>query len=111
MYKIFITYLSAALISLSTISFADDHTPKRKIINELKKEIIELGAEPVKRKHLLSSLQKWIDELEAQLEKLKKIEALKAELTKELENLGEKVDIKETSELEDDEQIIALENK
>ena len=56
MYKIFISYLSAALISLSTVSFADDHTPERQLINELKKEITELGAEPVKRKGLLSSL-------------------------------------------------------
>ena len=57
MYKIFITYLSAALISLSTISFADDHTPKKNLINKLKEEITALGAEPVKRKGILSSLQ------------------------------------------------------
>ena len=55
-----------------------------------------------------SSLQKWIDELEAQLEKLKKIEALKAELNKELEDLGETVESKEDNEIEADEQIIAL---
>ena len=90
------------------MSFADDHTPKRKLISELKKEITKLGAEPVKRKNLLSSLQKWIDELEKQLKTLKEIEALKAELTKELEELGEKPIETETSELEADEQIIAL---
>jgi DNA repair exonuclease SbcCD ATPase subunit len=87
---------------------ADDHTPKRKLINELKEEITDLGGDPVKRKSLFSSLQKWIDQLEAQLEKLKKIEALKTDLKKELEALGEKIESDENQELEADEQIIAL---
>ena len=56
----------------------------------------------------MSSLQKWIDELKLQLEKLKKVEALKAELNKELEDLGETVESKENKEIEADEQIIAL---
>ncbi len=65
----------AILISTSSVSIsqAKDHTPKWEKINQLKKEIIELGEEPEKRKHLLSSLNKWIDKLELQLEKLKKI--------------------------------------
>ena len=98
------------MINTSYISnvYADDHTPKRKLINELKEEITDLGGDPVKRKGLFSSLQKWIEQLEAQLEKLKKIEALKTELKKELEALGEKIESDENKELEADEQIIAL---
>ena len=108
--KFLIVCVCAFLISSTNFNYlhADDHTPKRKLINELKEEIIDLGGTPVKRKNLFSSLQKWIEELEAQLEKLKKIDALKAELTKELEELGEKTVSKEVSELESDEQIIAL---
>ena len=108
--KLITAFVCAILINTSYLNttLADDHTPKRKLINELKEEITELGGTPVKKKGLLSSLQKWIDELEAQLEKLKKIEALKVELTKELEELGEKTVSKEVSELESDEQIIAL---
>ena len=102
--------LCAIMINTSYINNvnADDHTPKRKLINELKEEITDLGGDPVKRKSLFSSLQKWIDQLEAQLEKLKKIEALKTELKKELEALGEKIESDENKELEADEQIIAL---
>ena len=108
--KYIIIFFCTVLINSANInsSYADDHTPKRKLINELKKEITELGETPVKRKHLFSSLQKWIDELEVQLAKLKKIEALKAELNKELEALGEKPLSKEEKELEADEEIIAL---
>ena len=102
--------LCAVLINTAYINtvYADDHTPKRKLINELKEEITDLGGDPVKRKSLFSSLQKWIDQLEAQLEKLKKIEVLKSELKKELEALGEKIESNENKELEADEQIIAL---
>jgi len=102
--------LCAAMINTSYINNvnADDHTPKKKLINELKEEITDLGGDPVKRKGLFSSLQKWIDQLEAQLEKLKKVEALKTELKKELEALGEKIESDENKELEADEQIIAL---
>ena len=89
----FIIILICALFinSINPVAtYADSHTPKLEKINKLKKDIKELGETPVKRKHLLSSLQKWIDELQEQLDKLKKIEALKAELNKELEALGEK---------------------
>ena len=108
--KFTIIGLFALLINTTYIKtvYADDHTPKRKLISELKEEITDLGGTPVKRKHLLSSLQKWIDELEAQLEKLKKIDALKAEILKELEALGEKPLSDEAKELEADEEIKAL---
>ena len=108
--KFVIVFFCTILISTTNLSitYADDHTPKRKIINELKKEISELGETPVKKKHIFSSLQKWIDELEAQLAKIKKIKALKKELSKELEALGEKPVSKEEKELEADEEIIAL---
>ena len=95
-------------VSSASISYASDHSPKWEKINELKKEIIDLGGEPEKRKHILSSLSKWIEKLEIQLEKLKKIDAIKAEIKKELEILGEKPVNKETQELESDEEIIAL---
>jgi len=98
-------------VSSASISYASDHSPKWEKINELKKEIIDLGGEPEKRKHILSSLSKWIEKLEIQLEKLKKIDAIKAEIKKELEILGEKPVNKETQELESDEEIIALRNQ
>ena len=107
----FIIILICALFinSINPVAtYADSHTPKWEKINKLKKDIKELGETPVKRKHLLSSLQKWIDELQEQLDKLKKIEALKAELNKELEALGEKPISKKEKELETDEEIIAL---
>ena len=102
--------LCVVMINTSYINnvYADDHTPKRKLINELKEEITDLGGDPIKRKSLFSSLQKWIDQLEAQFKKLKKIELLKTELKKELESLGEKIESDENKELEADEQIIAL---
>ena len=98
------------LISASSVSIshANNHTPKWEKINGLKKEIIDLGGKPEKRKHILSSLNKWTKKLEIQLEKLKKIDAIKAEIKKELEILGEKPVNKETKELENDEEIIAL---
>ena len=98
------------LISLTSvsISYASDHTPKWEKINELKKEIIDLGETPIKRKHILYSLKKWTKELEEQLDKLKKIAAIKNEILKELEALGEKPLSEETKELETDEEIIAL---
>jgi len=102
--------LCAVLINTAYINtvYADDVTSKRKIIKELKKEITDLGATPVKKKHIFYSHNKWTEDLKAQLEKLKKIEALKAEITKELEALGEKVVSEEVKELEADQQIIAL---
>lgn len=111
--KLFIVIFSVFLLCISSVnySYADNHLSKKEIVKELKKEITDLGGTPVKRKHLLSSLSKWIDELKLQLEKLKKVEALKTELNKELEDLGEKIEIKENQEIEADEQIIALRKK
>ena len=108
--KLLIVIFSVFILSISSLNYsrADNHLSKKEIIKELKKEITDLGGKPVKRKHLLSSLQKWIDELKLQLEKLKKVEALKAELYKELEDLGETIESKENKEIEADEQIIAL---
>ena len=108
--KFIIVFICALLINSSNFNnvYANDHTPQRKIINELKKEITDLGAKPIKRKHIFYSLKKWTDELETQLDKLKKIEALKAEILKELEALGEKPLSDEAKELEADEEIIAL---
>jgi DNA repair exonuclease SbcCD ATPase subunit len=108
--KLFIVIFSVFILSVSSVnySYADNHLSKKEIVKELKKEINNLGGTPVKRKHLLSSLTKWIDELKLQLEKLKKVDALKAELNKELEDLGEKIETKENQEIEADEQIIAL---
>ena len=98
------------LISASSISIshANNHTPKWEKINELKKEIIDLGGKPEKKKSIFSSLNKWIEKLEVQLEKLKKIDAIKAEIKKELEALGEKPLSEEAKELEADEEIVAL---
>jgi chromosome segregation ATPase len=111
--KLFIVIFSVFILCVSSVnySYADNHLSKKEIVKELKKEITNLGGSPVKRKHLLSSLTKWIDELKLQLEKLKKIEALKAELNKELEDLGEKIEIKENQEIEADDQIVALRKK
>jgi len=108
--KFLIVFIFALLINTENFNnvYADDHLSKKEIIKELKKEIKDFGATPVKRKHLFSSLQKRIDELKSQLEKLKKIEVLKSELTKELETLGEKIESDDAKELEADEQIIAL---
>ena len=99
--KFFIIIFSVFILSISSLnySYADNHLSKKEIIKELKKEITDLGGTPVKRKHILSSLQKWIDELKLQIEKLKKVEALKAELNKELEDLGETVESKEKQKI------------
>ena len=52
--KIVIVVFCALLINTFNFnsSYSDDHTPKRKLINELKEEITELGGKPVKKKHL-----------------------------------------------------------
>ena len=70
--------LCTILISISSVSIshAHNHSPKWEKINELKKEIIDLGGEPEKRKHILSSLSKWIEKLEIQLEKFETITSL-----------------------------------
>ena len=120
--KILLTSLTAMfiIIGYSNISFAMDHTAERQTINELKKEIIELGGDPVKKKGLFSKDKKWIIKLQQQLEELIKnsesekekraaIEAVKKEILKELEALGAKP-ITDTKDIDTNEEIIATHN-
>ena len=101
-----------ALLSLSSISIADGHTIKE-IIIDLKKEIIELGETPVKRKALqngrlyIEDLKVQKEELEKEKVKQAKIDAVKNEIIKELEKLGEKP-LSEAKDIDTDEEIIAL---
>ena len=92
---------------------ADDHVTNKEIISELKKEITELGEKPKKRK-ILQPGKKYIAVLKAQKEELEKektkrakIDAVKQEIIKELEKLGEKP-IADTKDIDTDEEIIAL---
>ena len=101
-----------ALLTLSSISIADGHTIKE-IIIDLKKEIIELGETPVKRKALqngrlyIEDLKVQKEELEKEKVKQAKIDAVKNEIIKELEKLGEKP-LSEAKDIDTDEEIIAL---
>ena len=115
--KIIITGLLALLMSLNfaTISVADNHdkSAEAEIIKELKKEIYSFDAEPTKKK-LFQSKKKYIPILKEQLtelkkeeEKNKKVEALKKEIIKELESLGESP-VTENKEVNKDQEIIAL---
>jgi DNA repair exonuclease SbcCD ATPase subunit len=115
MKKIFLKLLVVsfiALLSLSSISIADGHTIKE-IIIDLKKEIIELGETPVKRKALqngrlyIEDLKVQKEELEKEKAKQAKIDAVKNEIIKELEKLGEKP-LSEAKDIDTDEEIIAL---
>jgi hypothetical protein len=83
----------------NSVSIADDHVTNKEIISELKKEITELGEKPKKRK-ILQPSKKYIAVLKAQKEELEKekakrakIDAVKEEIIKELEKLGEKTSI------------------
>ncbi len=113
---IFITIIIT--LGYSNISIAADHTAERQLIKELKKEIIELGGDPVKKKGLFSKDKKWIIKLQQQLEELIKnsesekekraaIEAVKKEILKELEALGVKP-IVDTKDIDTNEEIIEL---
>jgi hypothetical protein len=115
--KIITTALLALFLSLnfSTISVADNHdkSAEAEIIKELKKEIYSFDAEPPKKK-LFQSKKKYIPILKEQLaelkkeeEKNKKIEALKKEIIKEIESLGENP-VTENKEVNKDQEIIAL---
>ena len=101
-----------ALLTLSSISIADGHTIKE-IIIDLKKEIIELGETPVKRKALqngrlyIEDLKVQKEELEKEKVKQAKIDAVKNEIIKELEKLGEKP-LSEAKDIDTDEEIVAL---
>ena len=113
--KIFLKLLVVsfiALLSLSSTSIADGHTIKE-IIIDLKKEIIELGETPVKRKALqngrlyIEDLKVQKEELEKEKVKQAKIDAVKNEIIKELEKLGEKP-LSEAKDIDTDEEIVAL---
>ena len=102
-----------ALFSLSSLSIADDHVSKKEIISELRKDITELGEKPIKRKFLqgdkkyIANLKDQKEELEKEKAKQAKIDAVKEEIVKELEKLGEKP-ISETKDIDKDEEIIVL---
>ena len=109
--KILVVSIVSTFFILGTynISQAADH-PTWKEIKKIRKEIVSLGEEPIKRKGLqgdktlLGILEKQLKELK---EKQKKVEALKEEIIKEIEALGEKPKV-DTSDIDDDKEIIAL---
>ena len=110
-----IATISIVLLSVSSLSIADDHVSKKEIISELKKEITELGEKPKKRKFLqinknyIAVLEEQKEELEKEKAKRAKIDSVKDEIVKELDKLGEKP-ITETKDIDidTDEEIIAL---
>ena len=107
-----LVYIIFILFSLSSFSFADGHSIKDIIIS-LKKEIIELGETPAKRKTLqpgrdyIEDLRVQKEELEKEKAKQAKIDAVKEEIIKELEKLGEKP-LSEIKNIDTDEEIMAL---
>ena len=116
--KIIITSFLALMLGLNftTVSFADSHdkSAEAEIIKELKKEIYNFDAEPKKKAHLFQSKKKYIPILKEQLAELKKeeekntkVEALKIEIIKEIESLGESP-VTENKEVNKDQEIIAL---
>ncbi len=104
-----IASISIIILSLSSISLADDHISKKEIIVILKQEITELGDKPKKRGFLQASKDYIVilKEQKKEIEKRIKIEAARKELVKELEKLGEKPK-SETKDIDTDEEIIAL---
>ena len=108
-----ITTISIVLLSITSLSIADDHISKKEMISELRKEISEFGEKPIKRKFLqgdtkfITALKDQKEELEKEKAKKAKIDAVKEEIIKELEKLGEKP-IADTKDIDTDEEIIAL---
>ena len=108
-----IATISIVLLSITSLSIADSHISKKEIISELRKEIKELGEKPIKRKFLqgdtkfIAALKDQKEELEKEKAKRAKIDAVKEEIIKELDKLGEKP-ITETKDIDSDEEIIAL---
>ena len=106
-----LSYIVFILFTFTSFSFADGHSIKDIIIG-LKKEIIELGETPVKRKALqngrlyIEDLKVQKEELEKEKAKQAKIDAVKNEIIKELEKLGEKP-LSEAKDIDTDEEIIA----
>ena len=107
-----LSYIVFIFFTLTSFSIADGHTIKE-IIIDLKKEIIELGETPIKRKALqngrlyIEDLKVQKEELEKEKAKQAKIDAVKNEIIKELEKLGEKP-LSEAKDIDTDEEIIAL---
>ena len=108
-----IAITSIVLLSITSLSIADNHISKKEMISELRKEITDLGEKPVKRKFLqgdtkfIAALKDQKEELEKEKAKRAKIDAVKDEIVKELDKLGEKP-ITETKDIDTDEEIIAL---
>ena len=110
--KLIVT-ISIVLLSITSLSIADNHISKKEMISELRKEINELGEKPIKRKFLqgdtkfITALKEQKEEIEKEKAKKAKIDAVKEEIVKELDKLGEKP-IADTKDIDTDEEIIAL---
>ena len=108
-----IAAISIVLLSITSLSIADNHNSKKEMISELRKEINELGEKPIKRKFLqgdtkfITALKDQKEEIEKEKAKKAKIDAVKEEIVKELDKLGEKP-IADTKDIDTDEEIIAL---
>ena len=108
-----IATISIVLLSITSLSIADNHISKKEMISELRKEITDLGEKPIKRKFLqgdtkfITALKDQKEELEKEKAKRAKIDAVKEEIIKELDKLGEKP-IADTKDIDTDEEIIAL---
>ena len=108
-----IAAISIVLLSITSLSIADNHISKKEMISELRKEINELGKKPIKRKFLqgdtkfITALRDQKEEIEKEKAKKAKIDAVKEEIVKELDKLGEKP-IADTKDIDTDEEIIAL---
>ena len=108
-----IAAISIVLLSITSLSIADNHISKKEMISELRKEINELGEKPIKRKFLqgdtkfITALKDQKEEIEKEKAKKAKIDAVKEEIVKELDKLGEKP-IADTKDIDTDEEIIAL---
>ncbi len=101
-------------LTLTSLSFAADTKEERKkIVQQLKTEIVELGEKPIKKKFLQGTsdyiviLKEQRDELLKEKKLKDEIEAVRKDLINELEKLGEKP-ITKTREIDKDEEIIAL---
>ena len=101
-------------LTLTSLTFAADTKEERKkIVKQLKTEIVELGEKPIKKKFLQATsdyiviLKEQRDELLKEKELKDAIESVKKDLINELEKLGEKP-ITKTREIDKDEEIIAL---
>ena len=108
-----IATISIVLLSITSLSIADNHISKKEMISELRKEINELGEKPIKRKFLqgdtkfITALKDQKEKIEKEKAKRAKIDAVKEEIVKELDKLGEKP-IADTKDIDTDEEIIAL---